>query len=332
MIDLRSDTVTQPTPDMLDAMHNAVTGDDVYGEDPTVNELEHFAAEVTGKEAAVFAASGTQTNLMGLLSHCQRGHEYIVGQAAHTYMYEGGGAAVLGGIQPCPLPFEADGTLSLGAIEKAVKPDDAHFAITHLVCLENTQAGKVLPLDYLRSYSELALRHQLKRHLDGARVFNAAVALDVPVADICRYFDTVSICLSKGLACPVGSILVGDVETIRRARRWRKMLGGGMRQAGLLAAAGLYALRNNVQRLQEDHLKASRVAQALASMDGFELQAPSQTNMVMLAEDTDVDTLQRHLSGAGIRISGTRWVFHQDVSTADVDHLLQVCSDFKTRG
>jgi threonine aldolase len=328
MIDLRSDTVTQPSAEMRDAMVNAVTGDDVYGEDPTVNELERFAAELTGKEAAVFAASGTQTNLMGLLSHCQRGHEYIVGHAAHTYMYEGGGAAVLGGIQPCPLPFEADGTLSLAAIEQAIKPDDAHFAITRLVCLENTQAGKVLPLDYLQRYSDLAARHRLLRHLDGARVFNAAVALDVPVAEICRHFDTVSICLSKGLACPVGSLLVGDAESIRHARRWRKMLGGGMRQAGLLAAAGLYALKNNVASLQEDHIKASRVAEALAGLDGFALQAPPQTNMVMLSADTDVAALQQHLLHDGIRISGTRWVFHQDVSSADIDRLLQACNSF----
>ncbi|MEP1472532.1 MAG: low-specificity L-threonine aldolase [Halieaceae bacterium] len=328
MIDLRSDTVTQPTVEMRDAMLNAVTGDDVYGEDPTVNELERFAAELTGKEAAVFAASGTQTNLMGLLSHCQRGHEYIVGQAAHTYMYEGGGAAVLGGIQPCPLPFEADGTLSLAAIEQAIKPDDAHFAITRLVCLENTQAGKVLPLEYLQRYCDLALRHGLLRHLDGARVFNAAVALDAPVAEICRHFDTVSICLSKGLACPVGSLLVGDAESIQRARRWRKMLGGGMRQAGILAAAGLYALKNNVTRLQDDHIKARSVAEALAELDGFPLEAQPQTNMVMLSDSIDLNALQQHLLNAGIRISGTRWVFHQDVSNANIDQLLKACRSF----
>jgi threonine aldolase len=328
MIDLRSDTVTRPGPAMLQAMLGAETGDDVYGEDPTVNALEQFAAELTGKEAAVFAASGTQTNLMGLLSHCQRGHEYIVGHSAHTYMYEGGGAAVLGGIQPCPLPFADDGSLPLDAVVGAIKPDDAHFAITRLVCLENTQAGKVLPMAYLRQYSELAIERGLRRHLDGARVFNAAVALGVPVRDICQYFDTVSICLSKGLACPVGSILVGDTESIRSARRWRKMLGGGMRQAGILAAAGLYALRNNVQRLQDDHDHATRVAVALAEFPAFSLQGTPQTNMVMLAPEMDIAPLQEHLLAEGIRISGRRWVFHQDISSEDVGRLLEACKRF----
>ncbi|WP_414981656.1 low-specificity L-threonine aldolase [Congregibacter sp.] len=328
MIDLRSDTVTQPTLDMLEAMHNADTGDDVYGEDPTVNELERFAAALTGKEAAVFAPTGTQSNLIGLLSHCQRGHEYIVGHGAHTYMYEGGGAAVLGGIQPCPLAFAQDGSLPLDVVERSIKPDDAHFAITRLVCLENTQAGKVLPLEYLERYSELAQRYELRRHLDGARVFNAAVAQAIPVSQICQYFDTVSICLSKGLACPVGSLLVGDQESIRSARRWRKMLGGGMRQAGILAAAGLYALQNNVARLQEDHDKAARVAEALSTLTGIRLQEDPQTNMVMLADDTAVEPLQQHLLEAGIKISGVRWVFHQDVSDDDIDQLLDACRRF----
>lgn len=328
MIDLRSDTVTRPDMAMREAMLSADTGDDVYGEDPTVNELEKFAAELTGKEAAVFGASGTQTNLMALLSHCQRGHEYIVGHGAHTYMYEGGGAAVLGGIQPCPLPFAVDGSLALDAVESAIKPDDVHFAITRLVCLENTQAGKVLSMDYLRQYSELSLKHGLRRHLDGARVFNAAVALDVPARDICQYFDTVSICLSKGLACPVGSILVGDAQTIGTARRWRKMLGGGMRQAGILAAAGLHALRNNVQRLHEDHDKASHVAAVLAQLPAFSLRETPQTNMVMLAPGMDIAGLQRHLMAEGIRMSGPRWVFHKDVSASDVERLLDSCRRF----
>lgn len=328
MIDLRSDTVTQPTPEMLEVMHQAATGDDVYGEDPTVNELERFAAALTGKEAAVFAPTGTQSNLMGLLSHCQRGHECIVGHGAHTYMYEGGGAAALGGIQPCPLPFARDGSLPLDEVERAIKPDDAHFAITRLLCLENTQAGKVLPLEYLQRFSELAQRYELRRHLDGARVFNAAVAQSVPVAQICEHFDTVSICLSKGLACPVGSLLVGDEEAIRSARRWRKMLGGGMRQAGILAAAGLYALQNNVGRLHEDHEKAARVAETLATLANIQLQEEPQTNMVMLAKDTVIEPLQQHLLDAGIRISGVRWVFHQDVSHDDVDKLLDACRSF----
>jgi threonine aldolase len=325
MIDLRSDTVTRPTPPMRDAMHRAGTGDDVYGEDPTVNALEALAAEMTGKEAAVFAPSGTQTNLIAILSHCQRGHEYIVGQTGHTYMYEGGGAAVLGGIQPNPLPFAADGTLPLDAVEATIKPDDVHFAITRLICLENTQAGRVLPLDYLARYRDLAQAHGLRRHLDGARVFNAAVALGVPVRDICRYFDTVSICLSKGLGCPVGSVLVGDRDTIRMARRWRKMVGGGMRQAGVLAAAGIYALEHHVERLHEDHAKARRVAAALAELPRFRLRETPQTNMVMLAPDMELERLEAFLAGQGIVISGGRWVFHLDVSDEDVDRLVTCC-------
>ncbi|MEO1080442.1 MAG: low-specificity L-threonine aldolase [Pseudomonadota bacterium] len=329
MIDLRSDTVTRPTPGMRDAMGIAATGDDVYGEDPTVNALEALAAELTGKEAAVFAPSGTQTNLIAILSHCQRGHEYIVGRTGHTYLYEGGGAAVLGGIQPNPLPFAEDGSLPLDAIEATIKPDDSHFAITRLVCLENTQAGKVLPMQYLEAYSALAQRRGLRRHLDGARVFNAAVALDVPVRDICQHFDTISICLSKGLGCPVGSLLVGDAETLRTARRWRKMVGGGMRQAGILAAAGIFALENHVERLSEDHRKAARVGEELSRLSPLALQEPVQSNMVMLASDTDVSALQDHLARDGIRISGTRWVFHLDVTDEDVDRLLDSCRRFQ---
>ena len=325
MIDLRSDTVTRPTEAMRAAMHRADVGDDVFGEDPTVNALEALAAGMTDKEAAVFAPSGTQSNLIALLSHCQRGHEYIVGQTGHTYLYEGGGAAVLGGIQPNHLPFAADGTLPLDAVEATIKADDVHFAITRLVCLENTQAGKVLPLDYLQRYSDLALKHGLRRHLDGARVFNAAVALDVPVAEICRHFDTVSICLSKGLGAPVGSVLVGDAATIAAARRWRKMVGGGMRQAGVLAAAGIYALEHNVGRLCEDHAKAARVAEALAALPAFRLQEAPQTNMVMLDPDTDVPPLRAFLAERGIRIGGTRWVFHLDTTDEDVDRVVDAC-------
>ncbi len=327
MIDLRSDTVTRPTPAMLAAMTAAETGDDVYGEDPTVNALEDYAAEITGKEAAVFASSGTQTNLLGILSHCERGHEYVVGSTAHTYMYEGGGAAVLGSVQPCVIPFNERGELPLDAVRAAVKPDDAHFAITRLVCLENTQAGKVLAPEYLERFSTLVSGLGLRRHLDGARVFNAAVKLQVPVADICRHFDSVSICLSKGLAAPVGSVLVGDAETIRRARRWRKMLGGGMRQAGVIAAAGLYALKQNVQRLAEDHAKAERVAAALREA-GVPLADSPETNMLFLHPDFDPEPLAQHLRQEGIRISGHRWVFHRDVSESDTERVIAACHGF----
>ncbi|MEP6388723.1 MAG: low-specificity L-threonine aldolase [Halioglobus sp.] len=328
MIDLRSDTVTQPTAAMREAMLHAVTGDDVYGEDPTVNALESLAASMTGKEAAVFASSGTQTNLLGILSHCERGHEYIVGSTAHTYMYEGGGAAVLGSVQPCTIPFNDRGELPLDEVAGVLKPDDSHFAISRLVCLENTQAGKVLSLDYLRRYSEFALSKGLLRHLDGARAFNAAAALNVPISDICQYFDSVSLCLSKGLGCPVGSVLVGDAATIKKARRWRKMLGGGMRQAGILAAAGIHALEHHVGRLHEDHDKAAQLAGALDSMPGLKLAAAPQTNIVMLHPDVDAGMLKEFLLQRGIRISGHRWVFHQDISTADMQELLAACTDY----
>ena len=329
MIDLRSDTVTRPTPEMRDAMLSAPTGDDVYGEDPTVNELEETMAGLTGKEAALFAPSGTQSNLLALLSHCQRGHEYIVGRTAHTYLYEGGGAAVLGGIQPNPLPFAPDGTLPLEEVVETIKPNDPHFAITRLVCLENTQGGKVLPLDYLRAYRDLMEEKGLRRHLDGARLFNAAVALGVPAAEICASFDSVSLCLSKGLGCPVGSVLVGNRELIASARRWRKMLGGGMRQAGILAAAGLHALRYHIDRLRDDHEKAARVARALAQLPTFTLAEEPQTNMVMLAANTPIPSLKDHLQNHGIVISGTRWVFHLDISDDDVERLIDACQSFQ---
>ena len=243
---------------MRQAMTEAPVGDDVYGEDPTVNELEAFAAELTGKEAALFGVSGTQTNLLGILSHCQRGHEYIVGATAHTYQYEGGGAAVLGGIQPCTIDFDAAGQLPLDKVAAAIKPDDYHFAISRLVCLENTQGGKVLSMEYLAEYSELVQGKGLKRHLDGARAFNAAEALDVAILDICENFDTASLCLSR-LRLPTRVFISGRSRN-ERARRWRKMIGGGMRQAGVVAAAGVYALRNNVKLLRYDHEKRKLLA------------------------------------------------------------------------
>jgi threonine aldolase len=328
MIDLRSDTVTQPTPEMREVMAAAETGDDVYGEDPTINELEAYAARLTGKDAAVYTVAATQSNLLGLMSHCERGHEYIVGHEAHTYLYEAGGAAVLGSIQPCPLYFNECGELELDQVEAAIKPDDSHFAITRLVSLENTQSGKVLSMDYLERYAELTLRHGLRRHLDGARVFNAVVKLGVPVAEIARHFDTVTICLSKGLAAPAGSLLVGDVETINRARRWRKMVGGGMRQGGIIASAGLYALQNNVERLAEDHARCARLAEALSGIDGFALAEQPQTNMLFLDEAMDVDGLALHLADAGIKISGSRWVLHQDIGDDDVATIIAACKDY----
>ena len=276
MIDLRSDTVTTPCDNMRRAMADAVVGDDVYDEDPTVKLLEQKLADRAGQAAGLFFPSGTQSNLVALLSHCQRGDEYIVAQNAHTYRFEAGGAAVLGSIQPQPLEAEEDGTIDLGKVAAAIKADDFHFAKTRLLALENTAGGKVIPLDYLGRAESLARENRLGFHLDGARVFNAAVALGVDLSDITRRFDSVSICLSKGLGAPVGSVLCANQEIIRRARRWRKMVGGGMRQVGILAAAGIYALDNNVERLQQDHDRAQRLADELTGLDGLEVTRREQ--------------------------------------------------------
>jgi threonine aldolase len=323
VIDLRSDTVTKPTAEMRAAMAAAEVGDDVYGEDPTVNRLESFAAEKLGKEASIFVVSGTQSNLLALLSHCERGDEYIVGQQGHTYKYEGGGAAVLGSIQPQPLDYEADGTLDLAKVEAAIKPDDPHFARTRLLCLENTQAGKVLPLAYLRQAREFCNRKGLGLHLDGARIFNAAVDLGVPVTEISRQFDTVSVCLSKGLGAPVGSVLCGPRDLIAKARRWRKVLGGGMRQAGVLAAAGIYALQNHVERLKEDHDNARALASALSGMNGIRVSGGPYTNMVFMSvEPSRFNGLREWLRERNILIGagyGTaRLVTHLDVDRTDI--------------
>jgi len=323
VIDLRSDTVTKPTPAMRAAMAAAEVGDDVYGEDPTVNRLEAIAAEMLAKEAAIFVVSGTQSNLLALLSHCERGDEYIVGQQGHTYKYEGGGAAVLGSIQPQPLDYEADGTLDLAKVEAAIKPDDPHFAKTRLLCLENTQAGKVLPLAYLRQAREFCTRKGLGLHLDGARIFNAAVDLGVPVTEISRQFDTISVCLSKGLGAPVGSVLCGPRDLIGKARRWRKVLGGGMRQAGVLAAAGIYALQNHVERLKEDHDNARALAAAISGMNGIRVSGGPYTNMVFMSvEPSRFGGLREWLKKRDILIGagyGTaRLVTHLDVDRSDI--------------
>ena len=325
-IDLRSDTVTKPTPGMRAAMAAAEVGDDVYGEDPTVNRLEALAAQMLGKDAALFVPSGTQSNLLGVMAHCERGDEYIVGQQAHTYKYEGGGAAVLGSIQPQPLEFEPDGTLDLARVSGAIKPDDAHFARTRLLCLENTQSGKVLPLDYLQRAHDFARSRGLGLHLDGARVFNAAVKQEVPVREIARHFDTVSVCLSKGLGAPVGSVLCGRADLIGKARRWRKMLGGGMRQAGVLAAAGLFALDHQLARLAEDHANAERLARGLAAL-GCEVEAAPETNIVVFGVAGDA-AFQAGARERGVLLSRAapgrlRAVTHLDVTAADVEEALE---------
>lgn len=326
-IDLRSDTVTQPCAAMRAAMAQAPVGDDVYGDDPSVNRLQALAAELFGFEAALFAPSGTQTNLIALLTHCGRGDEYIVGQEAHTYKYEGGGAAVLGSIQPQPLAHQADGSLVLEDIAAAIKPDDFHFARSRLLALENTIGGRVLDLDYLRAATGLAHQRGLATHLDGARICNAAVQQGVSLKDAVQGFDSVSVCLSKGLGAPVGSVLCGSHSFIGQSLRWRKMLGGGMRQAGILAAAGIYALEHNVQRLAEDHTNALYLAQGLEAIPGLAVQM-SQTNIVY------VDLPLQCLSGlaAALHESGIiasvnahmRLVTHKDVSRQDIAYVIEV--------
>ena len=333
MIDLRSDTVTKPTPAMLEAMMAAELGDDVYGEDPTVNELERYAADLTGMEAALFVATGTQGNLLALLSQCERGQEYIAGQEAHSYKFEGGGAAVLGGIQPQPLPFNSRGELEQLEVERVIKPDDFHFARTHLVCLENTQGGKVLSLDYLNRFAAFVRSRALRLHLDGARVFNAAVHLKVPVKTITSLFDSVSICLSKGLGCPAGSLLVADAETIRKARRYRKMLGGGMRQAGIIAASGQYALTHHVDRLAQDHQKAIQLGSGIAQLERISLAEPVETNMAMLnISKIDFKALQHFLLEKNIRISSPRLVTHLDISERDIEQVIAAFRLFDEAG
>jgi len=333
IIDLRSDTVTRPTPAMRAAMAMAEVGDDVYGEDPTVNQLESLAADSMGMEAALFVCSGTQSNLLALMSHCERGDEYIVGQQAHTYRWEGGGAAVLGSIQPQPLDFEADGTLDLERVARAIKPDDPHFARTRLLCLENTQAGKVLPLEYVQRAARFTRQYGLGLHLDGARVFNAAVKLRVPIQTITQYFDSVSICLSKGLGAPVGSVLCGSKALITKARRWRKVVGGGMRQAGILAAAGIVALQNQVARLEEDHANAQLLAEGLAGIDELEVDlAAVQTNMVFVKlEPARSAALTDHLKNRGILVSRgevMRLVTHLDTTAEDIKTVTATVRDF----
>ena len=339
IVDLRSDTVTRPTAGMRAAMAAAPLGDDVFGDDPSVNALQAALAERLGFEAALFMPTGTQSNLCALMAHCQRGDEYLVGQFAHTYRWEGGGAAVLGSIQPQTLNHAPDGSLPLADIEANIKPDDAHFARTRLLALENTIGGKVLPMDYLAAASGLAQRHGLSRHLDGARLFNAAVAVAARDASdpydaakrICSHFDSVSVCFSKGLGAPVGSVLCGSRELIQRAHRWRKMLGGGMRQAGLLAAAAHHALDHQVTRLGEDHALARRLAEGLQGLPGLAVEAP-QTNIVFCDVDKGIAAkLVEHLKSEGVLTTGLyklRFVTHLDVDAEGVDRAVAATRRF----
>ncbi len=323
-IDLRSDTVTQPSAGMRAAMAGAEVGDDVYGDDPTVNELQAVMRERFGFEDCLLFPSGTQSNLAALMAHCGRGDEYLVGLDAHTYRYEQGGAAVLGSIQPQPLEHEAHGGISLERIAAAIKPDDIHFARTRLLALENTIGGRVLPVAYQREVTEFVHGKGLRTHLDGARLFNAIVKLGVTERAAVAGFDSVSICLSKGLGAPAGSVLLGSREFIAAARRWRKALGGGMRQSGILAAAGLYALEHNVERLAEDHANAALLAAGIAEL-GLEVQPP-QTNIVYAdIPPAELEPLASHLWARGIRASvgaHMRLVTHLNVSRAAIDAVL----------
>ncbi|PKH40044.1 threonine aldolase [Pseudomonas sp. 43NM1] len=329
VIDLRSDTVTQPSQAMLVAMAAADTGDDVYGEDPTVNRLETELAKRLGFAAALFVPTGTMSNLLGLMAHCERGEEYIVGQQAHTYKYEGGGAAVLGSIQPQPLEVQEDGSLDLAHVAAAIKPDDFHFARTRLLALENTMQGKVLPLEYLARARSFTREHGLALHLDGARLYNAAVKLNVDARQITQHFDSVSVCLSKGLGAPIGSVLCGSVELIAKARRLRKMVGGGMRQAGILAAAGLYALDHNVQRLANDHANAQALADGLREA-GYAVE-PVQTNMVYVAMGERADAIKAFAAERGIKLSAAgrlRMVTHMDISRVQIEQVIATFVEF----
>jgi len=322
IVDLRSDTVTRPSKGMREAMARAEVGDDVFGDDPTVNKLQDRAAEIFGFEASLFFPTGTQSNLAALMSHCQRGEEVLVGMEAHTYRYEAGGGAVLGSIQPQAIVNQPDGTLDLKDVEAAIKPDDPHFARTKLLALENTITGRVIPRTYFDEALALARRRGLATHLDGARIFNAAVKLGMPVRDLCRGFDSVSSCLSKGLGAPAGTMLLGSKDLIARAKRARKILGGVMRQAGVLAAAGLYALEHNVERLAEDHANAERLAKGIGAA------APS-SNMVFYESKPG---LPEHLAKHGVIVlpgARLRLVTHLDVDHAGIDRAIAAFNSFK---
>jgi threonine aldolase len=343
IVDLRSDTVTQPTPAMREAMMAAPLGDDVFGTDPSVNALQEKIAALLGFETAMFVPTGTQSNLCAILSHCGRGDEYIVGQQAHCYRWEGGGAAVFGSVQPQPLDHAPDGTLPLAQIEAAIKPDDAHFARTKLLALENTLGGKLLPFEYVQAATDLAKRKGLQRHLDGARLFNAATAqaalnkrsdIRAEARRIAQCFDSVSVCFSKGLGAPIGSALVGSREFIARAHRIRKMAGGGMRQAGLLASAASHALDHHVDRLADDHALAQRLAQGLEGIEGLVVEAPD-TNIVFVdltgAAQARSAELIASLNSQGILATGLyrlRFVTHLDVDAAGVDRAVAAIRAF----
>ncbi len=346
-IDLRSDTVTQPTEAMREVMAAAEVGDDVYGEDPTVRVLEETTADLLGLEAGLFVASGTMGNLVAILAHAGRGDEVVLGDRSHTFLYEAGGIAVLGGVHPYTIPNNDDGTLALDAILSAVRPDNIHYPRSRALCLENTHnrcGGTVLGVEYVRSACELAHEHDLVVHLDGARLFNASIALDVPAAELTRHVDSVTICLSKGLGAPVGSVLCGTREFIGRALRIRKLVGGGMRQVGILAAAGLFALSHHLERLDDDHRRAARLAEGIAAIPGlrllgsgpggmpetnlvyFEIDANvgNETGKTLTAADLSTQLRERNVlaNPLGSNDRQMRMVTHLDVGDSDIESAL----------
>jgi threonine aldolase len=339
-VDLRSDTVTKPTPEMREAMAEAEVGDDVFGDDPTVNQLQELAAQMLGKEAALFVPSGTMGNLLALLVHCQRGDEVIVGNKSHIYLNEAGGMSALGGIQPCPIPNQADGTLALDEILASIRTEDVHHPITRLVCLENTQnicGGVPLTLEYTRRVGELAHKNNLYLHVDGARIFNAATALKVPVKELIAPADSVMFCLSKGLAAPIGSMLVGSSKFIARARHLRKMLGGGMRQVGVLAAAGLISLEIMTLRLDEDHARARKLADGLRQVRGLDLDVGTpSTNMIYMnildGVKFDAGQISAKMKAKGVLLDNEnarrfRLVTHYWIDDKSVDLVIQAFHD-----
>ena len=334
-IDLRSDTVTLPTPAMRQAMAQAEVGDDVYGEDPTINRLQELAARLVGKEAGLFVPSGTMSNLTAVLAHCNRGDEVILGNKSHTFLFEGGGISALGGVHSCQIPNQPDGTLALQDIQNAIRSDDIHHPVTRLICLENTHnrcGGVALSRDYTRQVGELARQHNLQLHLDGARLFNAAVSQGISAKELAGPVDSVSICLSKGLSAPVGSVLCGSKEFIQRALRIRKQLGGGMRQAGILAAAGIVALETMVERLAEDHQRATRLAEGLRSLPGLQVEPEKPyTNMVFLnladsarlnAREIGQRLVDRGIKAGVVGLSRFRLVTHYGIEDADIEQTI----------
>lgn len=318
---------------MRSAIAAADVGDDVYGEDPTVNALQQRSADLLGMEAGLFTSSGTQSNLLALLCHCQRGDEYIAGQEAHIYKFEGGGAAVLGGLQPQPIEIKVNGECDLDSLVGLLKPDDPHFARSRVLCIENTFSGAVLSLDYLEQVRAFCDEHGLLLHMDGARVFNAAVALGVAPQEITRHVDSVAFCLSKGLGTPAGSVLCGRNDFIAEAVRWRKTLGGAMRQVGILAAAGLYAFDHHIERLAQDHANAKRLTDGLVQIDALAGKVRVNTNILFVeVSDSEIAELRTHFAADGILIARQRLVTHLDVSVANVDAVIDSARRFYANG